>query len=154
MPTSLKSAFEQPSFPKTEKRLLGTWKSDKRRTFAEWSWAKKLTPKKKEWFKSIFGKLEINYGRTKVISRLRHRRWEQSRRYVVLGSDENSVAIVNFGRLEIKNRRKYSPLGLEIVDELHSKPEIKHIHFDKKHFWVLIGNGKNRQFFRKLRNKE
>jgi hypothetical protein len=38
---------EQPSFPKWDKRLLGVWKSDRRRTFRDWTWTKKLTPQKR-----------------------------------------------------------------------------------------------------------
>jgi hypothetical protein len=152
MPVNAKARVAPPRFPKTDKRLLGTWKSDKRRTFAEWNWKKGATPKKKAKLKSFFGKLEVTYTRTKVISLLRHKKWEQERRYAVLGLDEKSVAIIEFGELEIKNRRKYWNEGLKIIKEFCSQPEIKHIHFDKNHFWVSLGNGRNREFFRKTRS--
>jgi hypothetical protein len=143
----------QPRFPKTDKRLLGVWKSDRKRTFRDWVWTKIISPKRKHRFKLLFGKLEITYTRTKVISSLRYRKWEQSRRYVTLASDEDSVALLQFGEIEIKNRRKYDSANLKFVKELFgSKPKIEHIHFDKRHFWISLGNGKNREFFRKIRN--
>jgi hypothetical protein len=143
----------QPKFPKFDKRLLGVWKSDKKRTFQEWRWVKPLPLKKKKRFKSIFGKLEVTYARAKVISTLRHRKWEQARRYVILGIDDESVAILQFGEIEIKNRRKYDSANLKFVKELFgSKPKIQHIHFDKKHYWISLGNGRNRECFRKIRN--
>ena len=142
---------ELPRFPKTDKRLLGTWKSDCRRTFEDWSWSKKLSPKKKKRFQSLFGKLEVTYTRHKIILRLRQHQCEQSQRYTVVAADEASVAIVQFGRLKIKNRRKYDPENLKIAEELFpSKPTIQHIHFEKKHYWISLGNGRNCEFFRKV----
>ncbi|MEJ0090502.1 MAG: hypothetical protein WDM80_12280 [Limisphaerales bacterium] len=153
-PHKVKRTSGIPSFPKADKRLLGTWKSDRNRTFREWSWAKKLSPLKKKRFQAIFGKLEITYTRTKVISTLRHQKWAQTRRYVVAATDETSVAIVQYGRTEIKNRLRYDAENLKMVADLFgSKPDIQHIHFDKKHYWISLGNGRNREFFRKIRNR-
>ena len=141
-----------PVFPKIDKRLLGTWKSDKRRTFAEWNWKKGTPPQKKAKLKSFFGKLEITYTCTKVISVLRHRQWERARRYAVLATDDTSVVLVQFGKMEIKGRRRYDLVNLQILEESCSKPQIEHIHFDRKYFWVSLGNGRNREFFRKIRS--
>jgi hypothetical protein len=105
-----------PIFPRTDKRLLGTWKSDKKRTFAEWNWGKCVSPKRKARLKSFFGKLEITYTRTKVISVLRHRKWEQARKYAVLANDDASVAIVQFGKMEVKDRRGYDLANLEFLE--------------------------------------
>jgi hypothetical protein len=142
-----------PVFPKFDKRLLGTWKSDRARTFKEWVWAKKKSPQKKKWFQSLFGKLEVTYTRTRVIYTLHHRKWEQARRYKVVATDETSTAIVLFGKLQIKDREKYDPENLRFAEELFpSKPQISHIHFDKNHYWISLGTGRNREFFRKSRN--
>jgi hypothetical protein len=139
-----------PQFPKTDKRLLGTWKSDKRRTFLEWNWKKNSSPKRKARVKSLFGKWEFTYTRTKVISLNRHLSCEWSRCYRILGVDDSCVAIVLFGELEFKHPSKYWAEGLEILREFSSKPTIKVIHFEKKHAWVSFGNGKNREFFTKM----
>ena len=148
------SKTKRPNFPKYDRRLLGVWKSDRQRTIGEWTWRKKLTPQKRKLFEAIFGKLEITYTRSKVIQTLRHRQWEQSRRYVVVATDETSVAIVQFGKLEIKNRRRYDKETLKFSQELvPSSPSISHIHFEKNHFWISLGNGKNREFFKKIKSQ-
>jgi hypothetical protein len=155
MKTLMKSASATglPTFPKHDVRLLGAWRTDKRRTFAEWNWRKGISPKKRSRLKSLFGNLEVTYTRTKVISVLRHRNWETSRHYKVLGLDESSVAISVFGELKVKGPSNYWAEGLRMVKEANSKPTIKTIHFDKKNYWVSIGNGKNREFFRKIRRR-
>src|SRR6478609_9354320 len=98
MPTTLRRL-------KNDQRLLGTWKSDARRTLAEWS--EKVSTAKQTALKSLFGRVELTYTRSKVIARLRQRGWEQSQHYVVLGTDSDSVAIAIFGELKIKDRKKY-----------------------------------------------
>jgi hypothetical protein len=146
-------AIDRPKFPKWDKRLLGVWKSDRKRTFKEWTWTKKLTPKKKRFFKSLFGKLEVTYTRGKNIQTLRYRRFEYSRRYFVVAIDEDSVAIVIFGKKIIKNRRNYDPENLKMAEAVFPpKPAISHIHFEKDHFWIPLGNGKNREYFRKAKS--
>jgi hypothetical protein len=37
-----------------------------------------------------------------------------------------------------------------MVKEFMSKPEIKHIHFCEDYYWISFGNGKHREFFRKI----
>jgi hypothetical protein len=147
-----------PRFPKTDKRLLGTWKSDRRRTFAEWNWKKNTSPKRRARLQSLFGKLEVTYTRTKVFCHLPDRnpfkfdlrKWETCQRYAVLGVDETTVAIVQFGELEIKDSAKCWPERLWLVKEFASRPQIKVIHFEKKHYWISLGNGRNREFFKRI----
>jgi hypothetical protein len=140
-----------PRFPKIDKRLLGTWKSDRKRTFAEWNWRTGISPEKKEELKSIFGKLLITYTRSRVIWNLPYRKWVTARRYATLGADETSVAIVIFGKRHVKNAQKYDRINLEIVNEFWSELKIQQIHFTGNHYWISIGGGKNREFFRKIR---
>ena len=144
---------EVPCFPKVDKRLLGTWKSDRKRTFQEWKWTKRLTPQKKKRFESLFGKLEVTYTRVEVIMTLRYRKWEHARQYAIVAVDETSVAVVHFGETKIKNRKRYDPDNLNAAVAIFgSKPKIQHIHFDKKHCWISLGSGRNREFFRKIRD--
>ena len=141
-----------PRRSEIDKRLLGTWKSDARRTFAEWVWNKGTTATKRTRVKSLFGKLEMTYTRTEVISRLRDCQWEQLQRYAVIGADNESVAIVTFGKLKIRDRKRYDPLNLAILEETFSPDQrIEHIHFGEGCYWVPIGNGKNREFFRRIK---
>ena len=138
-----------PRRPRVEERLLGVWKSDARRTLGEWTWKKGIRHAAKRRFKSLFGKLEITYTPSRVISNLRHRDWTTSQRYSVLASDDSSVAILTFGEMEVKNARRYDSLCLQWARELCAGPRIQHIHFDGRRYWVSLG--KNREFFRKIR---
>jgi hypothetical protein len=105
-----------------------------------------------EQAESLFAKLEVAYSRTRVICRLRHRNWVQARRYAIVAADANSVAIEQFGKLAIENRRKYDVVNLKIVEELFpAEPKIEHIHLDKGHYWISLGNGRNREFFMRIR---
>jgi hypothetical protein len=58
------------------------------------------------------------------------------------------VAILHFGKLSaLKNDHRF---GLDLMDEYWSENKIEHLHFDGKHYWISLGNGKNREFFRKI----
>jgi hypothetical protein len=148
-----KAKIKIPGFLKPDPRLIGTWKSDKRRTFSEWSWKKNTSPRRKEALRSRFGKHELTFTRSRLVSKLPHRKWETAQQYCVLATDETSVAILQFGELEIKNRHKYWELGLAMVEQWMSQPQIMHLHFDKKHFWISIGNGRCREFYRRIRTR-
>src|SRR5216684_1974185 len=123
-----------PRIPKTHKRLLGTWKSDDKRTKAEWSWKNNLPPKKRKPFESILGKFGITHTRTKIISKLRHRKWPTSQRHKILGMDEQSVAIIRFGDLKVRNRRRYDPELLQFTSDVYQNPKIEHLHFTGRHY--------------------
>ena len=56
----------RPRSPSIDRRLLGVWKSDDKRTLKEWTSNRHLSAKKRKKFKSIFGKLEVTYTRTKI----------------------------------------------------------------------------------------
>ena len=148
MSTHPKAKSILPKFPKTDKRLLGTWKSDARRTLKDWRWKKGLSPQRIKKCKTFFGKSEAIYTKTKIISRLRHRNWESTRRYAVLGMDKDSVAIMEFGELAVKkSRKRYELSPLEFAEEL-AQPRITHIHFTDDYYWISYG--KNREFYRKI----
>lgn len=114
----------------------------------EWTWTKRPSVAKRRKLRAIFGKLEITYTRTKIISKLRN--WETWRSYAVLGTDETSVAIWVLGDLRIKNAQRYDPVCLDLLKEHWSKSEIRHIHFARNCYWISLG--KNREFFRRIRN--
>jgi hypothetical protein len=140
-----------PGFPKKDKRLLGTWKSDRARTLKEWIWVKHPSAAKRKKLAALFGRLEIRFLPGRMISKLPHCGWETSRPYVVLGTDETSVAVFEFGDLQIKNARKYDSLCLAWVKELWSERRIRHINFEGEHYWISLG--RNREFFRKIRER-
>jgi len=151
MPTRSKPSARAPSQPKVDARLLGTWKSDKRRTIRDWTWSKWTSRKKRKMVESLFGKVRLTFTRTRAFSDIPDQGWRSSRRYVVLGVDDESVAIMEFGEPRIENEHKYWAERVAIVKDYDSKPAITHIHFDENHFWFSFGNGKHREFFRKTR---
>ena len=115
--------------PKTDGRLLGTWRSDKRRTLKEWAFKPGLARRHRQRFRGIFGRLKITYTRRRIHSVLG--RWRYAGQYHVIGRDANSVAIMYW-------------------DVLCQEWQIEHIHFDgKDSYWVSVGW--NREFFRRVR---
>ena len=143
----LKSAT--PRFPKCDARLLGTWKSDAKRTLREWAWKKGLSAKLQSQLRSMFGKCEVTYTRTRVVTSLRHRKWKSSQRYAVLGMDEKSVVIIRYGELEVEHEHGYDAGLLEVAKAMYAEPQLEHLHFCNQHYWISLG--KNREFFRKIR---
>lgn len=112
---------------KTDKRLLGTWKSDGRRTVAEWRFAKRLTPERRRKFLAIFGRLRLTYTRRRIHGALGEYRFTHP--YEVLAADSDTVAI-----------RYRDEAGT-------SEWRIQHIHFEGDHYWIALG--RNREWFRR-----
>jgi hypothetical protein len=104
--------------------------------------------RKKKRFRAIFGKLVVKYTRGKIISQKESFKFIQ--RYSVLCTDETSVAIVVHGGVMIKNI-KSEFLTRELLNDLFSKPKIVHLHFTGTHYWISFG--KNREFFRRIRQR-
>jgi hypothetical protein len=115
---------------KPDRRLLGTWRSDRRRTLRELRFPRHVSRKKQEPLRAIFGKLKLTYTRSRVRYALDD--WRATRPHEVLASDSNSVAI-------------------RLRDETTDEWIIQHLHFDPKNagrYWVSIGFG--REWFKKL----
>jgi hypothetical protein len=105
---------------KTDKRLLGTWRSDRRRTVPDWRFAKRLSPEKRRKFLAIFGKLQVTYTRTCIRGVLRDYRFTQP--YELLAADSDTVAI------------RYHDT------QLTSEWRIQHIHFlGRDRYWTGVG---------------
>ena len=112
-----------------DSRLIGTWKSDGRRTTKEIAARSDISAEKKAKLGRFFGKLELRYTPTRCYSRLGTH--VAVSRYSVAAKDPWSAAIVVFN----------SMIGKQIV----------HIHFeDENHYWVTLGSGRMREFFRRL----
>lgn len=110
---------------KTDKRLLGTWRSDRRRTVAEWRFAKRPTPERRRKFLAIFGRLRLTYTRRCIHGVLGDYRFTHP--YEVLAVDSDTVAI------------RYRDEGVT------SEWRIQHIHFEGDHYWIALG--RNREWF-------
>ena len=115
---------------KTDKRLLGTWQSDRRRTLKELRFRPGLKRKHREYLRATFGYLRLKYTRRQIYGVLRDYRYTQP--YEVLASDADSVAI-----------RCYCKITPEWF--------IAHIHFHgQRHYWISFGY--IREWFRRVKD--
>jgi hypothetical protein len=112
---------------KVDRRLLGTWRSDRRRTFQFYKPGPQSTPKGQRKFKSIFGKLIVRWTARRCYfefdgTRFDGERWSQP--YEVVASDETSVIIRSGGILS-------------------------QIHFDGDYYWIAV-QGFLCEYFRRI----
>jgi hypothetical protein len=113
-----------------DSRLVGTWRSDARRTTKEIDAWNDIPAQRKKKLKKLFGKLQLRFTRTRCYMTLDGS--TDSRRFEVLAKDDATVAILS-------------------EDMLGGNPTIVHIHFEDEYFWINIGNGRLREFFKRLR---
>ena len=107
------------------------WRSDARRTGKEIERWRDLQPARKRKLKALFGKLEVRFARARYYASMNG--WDWVHRYKVVAKDETSVAI--------------------LTEEPDTGPKISHIHFEGAHFWINIGNGRLREFFRRISDR-
>ena len=114
--------------PKTDKRLLGTWRSDRRRTLKDWIWRRGWPARKRKKLASIFGHLTLRYTRARLYSD--YRGHKEIEKYEILAADSDSVAI-----------RRW--------DSLLEEWRIRHIHFEGDRYWISIG--RQREWFKRVK---
>jgi hypothetical protein len=114
---------------KTERRLLGTWCSDRKATVSEWRFEKRLTPQRRQKILGMFGLLRVTYTRTRIRGVFRDYRFTQ--RYELLAADSDSVAV------------RYED------SQLTGEWRIQHIHFEgRDRYWIALG--RNREWFKRV----
>jgi hypothetical protein len=111
-----------------DRRLLGLWKSDARRTRRDLRARRDIGPKTQRVLSRLFGRLELRYTRTRCHSTLDGSTFIAP--YVVVAKDASSVAIVS-----------RDVLGEEAIS---------HVHFEGSRFWVPVGRGLFREFFKRV----
>jgi hypothetical protein len=122
-------ALETIKVPRSpvDRRLLGTWKSDRRQTF-KWFYPKPgCSPTNWRKFKAIFGKLIVRWGYTKCHTDLDG--YKETRAYEVVASDANSVVV-------------------RILDPTAPRGRLCHIHFEGDYYWISVRNW--REFFKRV----
>jgi hypothetical protein len=112
-----------------DSRLLGTWRSDARRTVREIRARRDIPVKRARQLAALFGRLELRFTRTRCYSRLNGH--VESRAYKVVAKDSSGVVTV-------------------AQDDVLGQSSISHIHFVDKHFWINVGTGVFREFFRRV----
>jgi hypothetical protein len=109
----------------TDKRLLGTWRSDRERTIALWKYQKEITPETKERFEKIFGKFTLRFTKTHIYTEFED--MKNIVPYSVIASDSSSVIIA-----------------------WHEEKEksLQHIHFEGEIYYVI--SGYNIEFYKRV----
>jgi len=110
-------------------RLIGTWRSDARKTSREIAVRRDIPASKKSKLRRLFGKLELRYTRTHCHARLGN--VVTVTRYAVVAKDSFSVAVVS-------------------VNPIAGK-QISHIHFEGDYYWICLGSGRMREFFKRIK---
>jgi hypothetical protein len=113
--------------PKVDRRLLGTWRSDRRRTLQFYKPGPHSTPKGHRKVKSIFGKLIVRWTARRCHCDLDGTRWTDS--YEIVASDDTSVVVRTTG--------------------LDGKPALSQIHFEGDYYWIAVG-GFLCEYFRRI----
>lgn len=108
-----------------DKRLIGTWRSDKERTTRLWRYRNNLDAEKKVAFESIFGKMTKRFTATRAFSEFEGE--TVSGPYQVVAIDSKSVVI------------SFPNAG---------KQELQQIFFEED--WFYIASGYNFEFFRRV----
>jgi hypothetical protein len=115
-----------------DSRLIGTWKSDGRKTAKEIAARRDISASKKVKLRCFFGKLELRYTETRCYLRLGD--YVSVNRYIVVAKDRWSAAVLAFNPIA----------GKQIV----------HIHFEGDHYWITLGSGRMREFFKRVSPKK
>jgi len=115
-----------------DSRLIGTWRSDARKTATEIAVRRDISARKKATLRRFFGKLELRYTPTRCHSRLGDQ--VSVHRYDVVAKDAWSAALLVFNPV----------VGKQIV----------HVHFEgENRYWITLGSGRMREFFKRVNPK-
>jgi hypothetical protein len=114
-----------------DSRLIGTWRSDARKTAFELPARRDIPASKKKKLLSLFGKLQLRYTRTHCYSTMGSH--VAANPYTVVAKDAWSVFVVGSNSIA----------GKQIV----------HIHFEGNHYWIYLGSSGMREFFKRVGQK-
>ncbi len=113
---------------KNDNRLLGTWKSDRRRTFKHFRPRPDCSPQSLRKFKSIFGKMVVRWDSDTCQTDLDG--CKQTAAYEVIARDSVSVVV-------------------RCYDQLAQEARLLQIFFEGDHYWIWAG-GNMREYFKRV----
>ncbi len=119
---------QEQAKPKWDSRLIGTWKSDRRRTFQNFKPKTGFDPKKFRKLKSLFGKLTIRWGRGKCYTELGE--YRDSENYEIIARDSNCVIV-------------------RLWSEIYEEFLLQRIHFEGEFYSMALGGGLC-EYFRRI----
>jgi hypothetical protein len=112
----------------TDRRLLGTWKSDRRRTARDINARTDFTPRHKKLLIAMFGRLVLRYTPTRCYATLDETTTVS--RYTVVGKNADEALLVSH-------------------DETGTLGDgLQHIRFEADFYWISLGPF--REFFRRI----
>ena len=133
--------------PLGDRRLLGTWKSDCRKTLRHFVPSPNATRTSQRRLKSIFGKLVVRYAKHRFFAE--YDGSVDSTRYEVVTTDASSVVIRVFRNDSEVN--PYGQLGRRLMLDLFpNKEELVQIHFEEKWYWIWTYGHFLREYFRRV----
>jgi hypothetical protein len=115
--------------PTWDRRLLGTWQSDRRRTFRHFRPKPGCSPQALAKFKAIFGKLVVRWGRGKYHTELAGLR--ESAEFEIVASDSRSVVV------------RYQ-------DAFFEEARLQQIHFAGDWYFIALSGGLC-EYFRRVK---
>jgi hypothetical protein len=105
---------------KFDSRLIGVWKSDRRRTFPNYKPNPGVSPEKLRRFQLIFVKLVVRWGRGRYWTDFNGDRSVD--RYTVVAKDKCSVVV--------RSREKFS-----------GEDRLQYIHYEGDYYWITTSGG-------------
>ncbi len=111
-----------------DSRLVGTWRSDVRKTMAKIRARRDVSGKSRAILRRMFGKLELRYTRVRV-----HTLFEGTRDagpYTVVAKDADSVV-------------------LRVHDTLLKRDKLLHLVFEGRYYWICLGHF--REYFKRVK---
>lgn len=117
--------------------LLGTWRSDRRRTLQNCHRYHRLQGEKKRRFAALFGQLELRYTSRYVHHQLRDFKYRE--RYDVVTEDAESIVI----RVHTEGiKKQIDNVLLESMEDFFT-PKLHQIHFSRhrgrQYYWIGLG---------------
>jgi len=116
------------ALPEFDSRLLGTWKSDRRKTFKNFRPKPGASPAAVKQLKAIFGKLMVRWGKGRYYTEMDGRR--DRFKYEVVARDSCSVVV-------------------RVHDALSSEPRLRQITFEGDYYWTSLGANMG-EYFRRI----
>ncbi|SFH55017.1 hypothetical protein [Planctomicrobium piriforme] len=129
--------------PLFDKRLLGTWISDRRRTFLNWKPNPGVKPAMAQKFKNLFGKMTVRYSPKYFFVETRFDFYPglepspDKKKYEVIAKDQSSVVI----RFRYEDPMMQNIFGSEVIRQIHFDGEIG--------YYITVQSGLT-EYFRKI----
>ena len=134
-----------------DKRLIGTWKSDRKLTFKHFNFKEGTRDELKKRFMAIFGKLQVSYSKTRITTSFEGVTEEE--KYRVLAKDRYSVAIWSDGLTVEDPERKR--LRKEFPELSGRGRNILHVNFEGDDtYWINVRDTGMREYFRRVSGKK